>query len=88
MPQDYLGIFLVWQPSRGLCHGLDRACLLCSQPVAVNTRLCRPRGVPMVTGALVVAPLAICTDCPGPVLPGCSSSVIGTTANRPFLCPL
>ena len=29
MPQDYLGVFLVWQPSRGLCHGLDRACFVC-----------------------------------------------------------
>ena len=26
LPRDILG----WQPSRGLCHGLDRACLLCA----------------------------------------------------------
>ena len=50
MPQDYLGIFLVWQPSPMSRIG---PCLssVCSQLAAVNTLLGRPRGVPVGTGA-------------------------------------
>ena len=47
LPRDILG----WQPSRGLCHGLDRACLLCAYSLGMLNRVMGLLGASSARGA-------------------------------------
>ena len=90
MPQDDLGIFLVWQPSRGLCTDWI-VLVFCVLTACSCTPLVGPAVCLWERGAFLAWLLhwLSATDNPGPVLPGCSSFVIGKNGQSSFsLLPL